>query len=229
MFILAWVAGAERRKGGGGGRRKITNPPLFPFHPIPYPFRRLLCGLCSYWSLPGEPITQQEEKKRWGRGCLLLFCFLGLQGILICRQKFSEGLRKNYVFLCSCTASFRPSWSMHFGDIAVWGTSAEIPHWWPVTTQVWVVFLIGWNKSPSNGFDRLLFGTNFSNYPDLGNDVHQYGISPLSPLVSQTSPVTGKLCTNRGAATVKSALLLLFDISIYSWLDPLLGSSPSIL
>ena len=41
------------------------------------------------------------------------------------------------------------------------------------------MLLIGCNKSPSNGFDGLLFGTNFSrlrtsqkNYPDLGSDVH---------------------------------------------------------
>ena len=50
---------------------------------------------------------------------LLPGCFLGLLGLLICRQKLSEGLPTFYVFLCPCTASFRPSWSMHFGDIAV--------------------------------------------------------------------------------------------------------------
>ena len=31
----------------------------------------------------------------------------------------------------------------------VWGTSAEIPYWWRVTTQIWVVLLIGWSKLPS--------------------------------------------------------------------------------
>ena len=30
----------------------------------------------------------------------------------------------------------------------VWETSAEIPYWWPVTIQIWVVFLIGWSKFP---------------------------------------------------------------------------------
>ena len=30
----------------------------------------------------------------------------------------------------------------------VWETSAEIPYWWHVTTQMWVVFLIGWIKFP---------------------------------------------------------------------------------
>ena len=133
MFILAWVAGAKRGGGRGGGGRKSPIPPFSPSTLSPTRFDACYAGFVHDWSLPGKPITQQEEKKRGGRGCLLLFCFLEIQEILICRQKFSEGLPTFYVFLCPCTASFRPSWSMHFGDIAVWGTSAEIPHWWPVT------------------------------------------------------------------------------------------------
>ena len=35
----------------------------------------------------------------------------------------------------------------------VWETSAEIPYWWPVTTQIWVVLLIGWIKFPT-GHDQ---------------------------------------------------------------------------
>ena len=31
----------------------------------------------------------------------------------------------------------------------VWETSEEIPYWWRVTTQIWVVLLIGWNKFPT--------------------------------------------------------------------------------
>ena len=30
--------GGRRKKGRGRGREKITNPLLFPFYPIPYPF-----------------------------------------------------------------------------------------------------------------------------------------------------------------------------------------------
>ena len=30
----------------------------------------------------------------------------------------------------------------------VWKTSAEISYWWHVSTQIWVVLLIGWNKFP---------------------------------------------------------------------------------
>ena len=55
----------------------------------------------------------------------------------------------------------------------IWEMSAEIPYWWGVTTQIWVVLLIGWSKFPTN---KKLF-------PDLASMHHQYGIS--SP-VSQT-------------------------------------------
>ena len=30
----------------------------------------------------------------------------------------------------------------------VWETSGEIPYWWRVTIQIWVVLLIGWSKFP---------------------------------------------------------------------------------
>ena len=30
----------------------------------------------------------------------------------------------------------------------VWETIARIPYWWRVTSQVWVVLLIGWSKFP---------------------------------------------------------------------------------
>ena len=42
----------------------------------------------------------------------------------------------------------------------VWETNAEIPYWWRVTTQVWIVLLIGW---------RFALLTNQKNYPDLGS------------------------------------------------------------
>ena len=31
----------------------------------------------------------------------------------------------------------------------IWKTSTEIPYWWCVTTQIWVVLLIGWIKFPT--------------------------------------------------------------------------------
>ena len=57
--------------------------------------------------------------------------------------------------------------SRHFGKLPlvfpwneVWETNAEIPYWWRVTTQVWIVLLIGW---------RFALLTNQKNYPDLGS------------------------------------------------------------
>ena len=38
---------------------------------------------------------------------LLLPWATGDSNMIICRQKFSEGLQTFYVFLCPCTASFR--------------------------------------------------------------------------------------------------------------------------
>ena len=32
----------------------------------------------------------------------------------------------------------------------VWGKRVAIPHWWPVTTQIWVVLLIGWKFVSTN-------------------------------------------------------------------------------
>ena len=45
----------------------------------------------------------------------------------------------------------------------VWETSAEIPYWWRVTTQIWVVLLIGWNKFPTRATNQKL-------YSDLASD-----------------------------------------------------------
>ena len=52
----------------------------------------------------------------------------------------------------------------------VWETSAEIPYWWRVTTQIWVVLLIGWSKFPTrhNQSEALPTVTR-----------HHYGISAL--------------------------------------------------
>ena len=41
----------------------------------------------------------------------------------------------------------------------MWGTSSEIPYWWRITTQIWVVFLIGWKFA----------STNEKHFPDLGS------------------------------------------------------------
>ena len=55
----------------------------------------------------------------------------------------------------------------------VWETSTEIPYWWRITTQIWVVLLIGWIKFPMQPTNQIWVVTR-----------HQYGIPAL---VSQTS------------------------------------------
>ena len=42
----------------------------------------------------------------------------------------------------------------------VWEMSTKIPYWWHVTSQIWLVLLIGWKFASSNQ----------KHYPDLGND-----------------------------------------------------------
>ena len=45
----------------------------------------------------------------------------------------------------------------------VWGTSAEIPCWWPFTLQIWVELLVG-------RLAREFAATNKKHFPDLGGD-----------------------------------------------------------
>ena len=53
---------------------------------------------------------------------------------------------------CFCDREKTADISLHqptlFLQNDVWETSAEIPYWWRVTTQIWVVLLTGWNKFP---------------------------------------------------------------------------------
>ena len=55
----------------------------------------------------------------------------------------------------------------------VWETSAEIPYWWRVTTQSWVLSASDWLKRHDQSITQICVVTR-----------HQYGISAL---VSQTS------------------------------------------
>ena len=59
----------------------------------------------------------------------------------------------------------------------VWETEAEIPFWWRIATQIWVVLLISWSKF----HERT---TNQKHCPDLGSDASSVWNSWL---VSQTS------------------------------------------
>ena len=100
----------------------------------------LLCTVCGsqewdlqvFWNNPGPCAVTRSS-------CVSHVCFLEI------RYTF-PGL------VC-----FLIAWenSQHFAmpslvspQSDVWETSAEIPHWWCVTTQIWVVLLIGWSKFP---------------------------------------------------------------------------------
>ena len=51
----------------------------------------------------------------------------------------------------------------------VWEAFTEVPHWWRVATQIWVVHLIGWNR-----FQQIRTTTQI-----WVRTRHQYGISSL--------------------------------------------------
>ena len=60
--------------------------------------------------------------------------------------------------LLPCSSSLRKH--HHWFPNDVWKTSAKLPFWWRVTTQIWKMLLIGWSK----------FSANQKHYPDLGTD-----------------------------------------------------------
>ena len=57
--------------------------------------------------------------------------------ISLWHNPFRSGLRKQTTFHGTPTVFLRND---------IWETSTEIPYWWCVTTQIWVVLLIGWSK-----------------------------------------------------------------------------------
>ena len=68
----------------------------------------------------------------------------------------------------------------------VWETSAETPYWWSVTTQIWVVLLIGWNKFPT-----IPGTTNQKHYLDLGSDASSVWnfCAGFSDVITREKPV----------------------------------------
>ena len=84
-------------------------------------------------------------------------------------------------------------------------TSAEIPYWWRVTTQIWLVLLIGWNKY----FPRST--TNQKHYPDLGSDA-----SPAWNFYARFSDVPVVASPNVGCFLTLKLPLLLYAIILHS-------------
>ena len=60
----------------------------------------------------------------------------------------------------------KPEKTAHISRRHHWETNAEIPYWWRVTIQIWVVLLIGWRKLPT----RHDQNQNQKHYQNLGND-----------------------------------------------------------
>ena len=96
----------------------------------------------------------------------------------------------------------------------VWATTVEIPYWWRVTTQIWVVHLIGWSKFPNNQ----------KHSSDLSSERHQHGISAVDLQTSfseETSCVVAKCWLLRSQIMRKmtyfSFLLLRFCHLLFGW------------
>ena len=63
----------------------------------------------------------------------------------------------------------------------MWETCAEIPYWWRVTTQIWVVLLIGWIKFPMARSIRSTtqIPSSVWNFCTSFSDVKPVVVSPL--------------------------------------------------
>ena len=70
-----------------------------------------------------------NQKVCWGSRFVVL-TDLGLEDFVLKEQDIAWENSRNLVSLRN----------------ALWETSAEIPYWWRVTTQIWVMPLIGWSK-----------------------------------------------------------------------------------
>lgn len=67
-------------------------------------------------------------------------------------------LRKKLIF-CNATTGFPAKWC--------WGTSIEIPYWQSITTNIWVVLLIGWSKFSANQENNLDLGSVMASMRNL--------------------------------------------------------------
>ena len=80
------------------------------------------------------------------------------------------------IFKVATTAVSRP-----FGSNNVkWETSAKIPYWWCITSQIKIVILIGWK----------FVSTNQRHYPDLGSAASSVWnfCAHFSDIISQGKP-----------------------------------------
>ena len=104
-------------------------------------FFRINLGFRGNWP-PTPPLNQHfslDEKKGRARLVCLYRCFYFTPRILRVRWVTVSSLMD---LTWENNREFATRW------YDVWGMNAKIPYWWRVTTQIWVVLLIGWSKFP---------------------------------------------------------------------------------
>ena len=111
------------------------------------------------------------------------------------------------------------------------GTTAEFPHWWHVTTQIWVVLLIGRRCRVKNSLQpiRSTLGSNlssvwnfFSRFSDLFSrgitvGVAKYRLFSLAPLTSLLRPSYAPLTPLSHPSYTPLTPLLRPSCLVFSW------------
>ena len=97
-------------------------------------------------SAPGSPRMLGRERVRWeeeqgGKKPFLIFPFPIVSRAFLTNNRRVDWKKRADV-------SRHHFWRCPRNDI--WGTNAEIRYWWYVTTQIWVVLLIGWKLASSS-------------------------------------------------------------------------------
>ena len=133
--------------GFGTNYLKKACPPTITYHPLPRTQTSLFrcarkgrqegengrdVASLAVCTLPMVPCGSLPVTRDWGRGCTT--------------PSWKRNLHVAIAWENSRHLATPPSVSPR-NDVRE--TSAEIPYWWRVTTQIWVVLLIGWNKFPT--------------------------------------------------------------------------------
>ena len=112
------------------------------------------------------------------------------------RDDWWEGLSEFVLYQGKEGRKTRSDWHLAtlplvFPPNDVWETSADIPYWWRVTTQIWVVLLIGWTQI-SHAARSIRSTTQIWVVTR-----HQYGISALVPQTSFGGVTSGSVAKCR--------------------------------
>ena len=96
------------------------------------------------------------HKRRTLSSSILRSCLFVMQGIELAAAAPTSGTRQTELTIKRLVQTVAWENSRHFTTPTLvsprndaWWTSKEIPYWWRVTTQIWVMLLIGWSKFPT--------------------------------------------------------------------------------